>query len=1581
MKKVRSDFKKFTKAATLKFAISIVLLFAFSEFSNAQITSNFNTDNEGWTFSDQNLNQQTVNYSSTGGNPGGHITSTIGGQVYYWTSPSKFNGNITYFSYGQILSFDLQNPVTPTIHGLFGYDVAIRLPGGGELVHTLPTLPAVAPAWSTHTVRLDETTEWRIGSPVGPIATKAQIMQYLSNVASLRINGKFVSTGSGASASLDNVRLEQRTIQTAPGITTFTPTSGKPGSSITINGSGFSSTLSQNAAYFGSIAGVITNASATQLTVTVPVGATYGAITILNKTNGLTTQTKTPFTPTFDNGGRIIPASFYPKVDILSTVQCGGLTLADIDGDGWNDIIMANEDNSGVEVHRNLGLGGSVIASSFATKITFPTNKFGTNGAGLRVVDLDGDGKLDLVTSAWNGAGFGGGIFVTFRNISTVGNVAFEAAEDWLGISDESPIHGVADIDGDGLPELISGEGNFWIAQNMSIIGNIQFGPSLTYLGGTIFGAVSNVNDLDNDGKSELIIVNGSNLTVVKNNSTPGVISFGSSFTFAHGGSSGGGAGGSGGIQVADFNEDGKNDLAWKNGNANDDVHVRLNTNSGGALAATDFATEVILDAEIYNYGSISLSDINGDGKVDILATDGVGDFCVFENIYSGGAFSSNSFIKAFKISGNLPPTTAYNYPYNIIAGDLNGDAKPEIIFANTNANTVSYRINIIENKNVHAPVISLTTVSPLTGVVGSTVTITGDHFSTTLTDNQVYFGTVKATVLTATKIQLTVTVPAGAQYAPVSVTRDRLTSTYHLPFTVTFSPGTTFDGSTFSAPIAFNLTSAYYEVLTGDLNSDGKPDVIATGGTFDAYAFKNTHNSGSISASSLIADDTLDTFGFSHLPSLQDFDGDGKTDLMVHEGYIYKNLSTPSEIDFTTSPSFEFYSLNHSYGDFDHDGKTDFVGTRFSESKIIVTTNKTTTGPFVFFNGVQADFASFDIGAMAVSFTKPAVFGYTAAADFNNDGWTDIVATNSATDNFTVWKNNQTNRISTSSFTNIGDIGTGVNPVRVYTSDLDVDGKVDLMIYYGGGASSGIISIFRNTSASGGISFDRQDFTIGSNGGASAIGDLDGDGKPEIVVPSEAANVFRIFKNNTTAGVINATSFTVSPAFAVTAPRAVAIGDLNLDGKPEIIITSAPNSLLVFENLVPTGPSIVINPQPASTGICEGTTTSFTLTATGANNLTYQWQKFDGSIFNNITNTGGYTGTTTSTLSINTAGNFGAGDYRCRVSGDLATDKFSNTVTLTINAVPATPITTGAINCIAAAITLNASGGTNGQYRWYDAATGGTAISGQVNSSYTTPVISTTTTYYASINNGSCESSRAPAIATIAPLAKPSLTTSVQAVSGVINICTGDVLTITAPSGFTDYTWSNGATSNPITISTSTSSLTLQVTDGAGCVSPFTDALNVVVNPYPTATITVNDTQLTASAGDSYQWYQNGNTILGATNQYFVFNFLEYGLYKVDVTENGCKSTSSEFEYLITDVENLNTALKLFPNPIDENLFVEFNPPYTLSVMDVTGKAVYKTNVDNKSATIDLTTLATGIYFLQIQNEKRIHLIRIFKQ
>ena len=172
-----------------------------------------------------------------------------------------------------------------------------------------------------------------------------------------------------------------------------------------------------------------------------------------------------------------------------------------------------------------------------------------------------------------------------------------------------------------------------------------------------------------------------------------------------------------------------------------------------------------------------------------------------------------------------------------------------------------------------------------------------------------------------------------------------------------------------------------------------------------------------------------------------------------------------------------------------------------------------------------------------------------------------------------------------------------------------------------------------------------------------------------------------------------------------------------------------------------------------------------------------------------------------------------------------------------------------------------------------------------------------------------------------------------------------------------------------------------MQVKDGAGCDSPISDALNVVMNPYPIATITPNGTLLTASSGDIYQWYQNDDAVVGETDQSFEFNMLEYGKYKVEVTDNGCTSTSTEFEYLITGLEHLGDGIKLYPNPVDKILTTEYHPPYTITIINTAGMIVGQVSSNVRDATIDLSSFASGIYFLQFKNEKAIRHQRITKK
>lgn len=99
--------------------------------------------------------------------------------------------------------------------------------------------------------------------------------------------------------------------------------------------------------------------------------------------------------------------------------------------------------------------------------------------------------------------------------------------------------------------------------------------------------------------------------------------------------------------------------------------------------------------------------------------------------------------------------------------------------------------------------------------------------------------------------------------------------------------------------------------------------------------------------------------------------------------------------------------------------------------------------------------------------------------------------------------------------------------------------------------------------------------------------------------------------------------------------------------------------------------------------------------------------------------------------------------------------------VTATINPIPAVPTTSGAAICGAGVTTLVASSGTSGNYRWYTQPTGGTAINGATDSSFQTPVLTTSTSYYVSIVEGNYESERVAVTATIRNL--PSIVFSPQ--------------------------------------------------------------------------------------------------------------------------------------------------------------------------------------------------------------------------
>jgi gliding motility-associated-like protein len=183
-------------------------------------------------------------------------------------------------------------------------------------------------------------------------------------------------------------------------------------------------------------------------------------------------------------------------------------------------------------------------------------------------------------------------------------------------------------------------------------------------------------------------------------------------------------------------------------------------------------------------------------------------------------------------------------------------------------------------------------------------------------------------------------------------------------------------------------------------------------------------------------------------------------------------------------------------------------------------------------------------------------------------------------------------------------------------------------------------------------------------------------------------------------------------------------------------------------------------------------------------------------------------------------------GSYKVEVLTSCGLQKSDNEVKVTTQAPPPLPVTKDIENCGAGSITLAASGGTDGSYRWYTSPTGGIPISGAVNSKYVTPDLSSTTTYYVAISNGTCESERIAVQAIIHPLPTVNAGTDVAIDFGESTILRG--------TGTGNYQWtpavglSNVNAPDPVARPSETTTYTLTVTSEEGCFA--TDTVTVTV-------------------------------------------------------------------------------------------------------------------------------------------------------
>lgn len=649
----------------------------------------------------------------------------------------------------------------------------------------------------------------------------------------------------------------------------------------------------------------------------------------------------------------------------------------------------------------------------------------------------------------------------------------------------------LADFNGDGYPDLAVANNG---ATNRLVPGDGSAEPFDAVGTGLNIGTESEnsesvvAGDVDNDGDIDVVFGNqaGAPIRLYLNNGSSDPFNFVASIVVGDTSTT------TDEMALADFDGDG--DLDLYAGKLQSDNRIFYNDGSANPFAA---AGNGIAHGDFVNTTGLAAGDVDGDGLIDIVTAGNLDTFGAGNTVYfNDGAGDPFDNAVRFDFSSFSDDTL------DIALGDLNNDGLLDIVCGQLDqANT--YFLN----------------EGGLTPFGGPQIDISNDVFDT--------HGIALVDIDSDGDLDVAVSDFSGSP-------------------NIVYNNGaaTPFSAASLVEPLNFSSDNGY-NVLAGDLNYDGLPDIVTINNFGQANtSFINNGNEDSPYNPSVAGDNVGATVDQCAAIAVADINGDGRPDI-VQAGNFSGGTPAPSAVYYNNGSETpfsgvtpEFFGNNQvtrsvAVGDLNNDGNPDVVLGNFGEQNRYFISSGAPTNPYSPGVGLTLGTSSRDTTSIAL-------------ADINHDGFLDVVEGVA---------NNASNRVylndgigSPFDTATSGDvIGTSTdNTSAIAAVDVNGDGWADVI--------SGNVAQLNRVHFNNSGTFSGAGTAVGSDTDATSaivVADMSRDGRPDLLAASSALNQrYKFYLNNGTATAFDGV---IAQQFGLAADQATSLAVADIDGDGDL--------------------------------------------------------------------------------------------------------------------------------------------------------------------------------------------------------------------------------------------------------------------------------------------------------------------------------------------------------------------------------------------------------------------------------------------